>query len=334
MTKIVVTAPFPHHLIDKIRSVSREIQVEQLALDGRHWPDDMVTNAEVIYAISGVPRPEQAQNLRWVQTHSAGVDHLADKPMWNSDILLTSASGIHTTNIAQYVMAQLLAWANHVPRWLKMKQEGKWPTDRWKKFVPTELRGKTLGIVGYGSIGREVGRLAKSFGMKILATKGNARRLEDTDYTIVGTGDPSGELADRIYPPEATRSMVVECDFVVIAAPLTERTHHLFDEDMFKGMKSTAYVVNIGRGAIIKEDDLAKALRKEWIAGAGLDVFEEEPLSEKSPLWKMDNVIMSPHVSGFTPQYDERVTDLFAENLRRYLAGEPLLNVINRERGY
>ncbi|MCB0033754.1 MAG: hypothetical protein KDE51_07040, partial [Anaerolineales bacterium] len=120
----------------------------------------------------------------------------------------------------------------------------------------------------------------------------------------------------------------------VIAAPLTPKTHHLFDEDMFKAMKPTCYVINIGRGPIIKEEDLVKALRKEWIGGAGLDVFEEEPLPEKSPLWKMENVIISPHVSGFTPHYDDRVTDLFSENLRRYLAGEPLLNVVNRERGY
>lgn len=334
MTKVLITAPFPPHLIDKIASISRELQVEQLRLDGGRWPHDLTTPAEVIYAIHDVPRPQQAPNLRWVQTHSAGVNHLIDQPIWHSDILITSASGIHTTNMAQYVFAQILAWANRVPRWLAHQQQGKWASERWNKFVPIELRGQTLGIVGYGSIGREVARIAKTFGMKVLASKGNARRLDDQDYTIPNTGDPRGEYADRIYPPEATRSMVAECDFVVIAAPLTPKTYHLFDEEMFRAMKSTSFVINVGRGPIIKEDDLAKALKKEWIAGAGLDVFEEEPLPEKSPLWKMSNVIISPHVSGFTPQYDERITDLFAENLRRYLAGEPLLNVVNRERGY
>lgn len=334
MTKVLVTAPFPPYLMDKIKAVSRELQIEQLRLEGNQWPQDLTTAAEIIYAISDVPRPEQAPNLRWVQAHYAGVNHLVEKPVWESDILITSASGIHTTNIAQYTFAQILAWANHVPRWLHYQGKREWPPERWNKFLPIELRGQTIGIVGYGSIGREVGRIAKAFGMKVLATKGNARRLEDHDYTMPSTGDPRGELADRIYPPEATRSMVAECDFVVIAAPLTPKTHHLFDEDMFKAMKPTCYVINIGRGSIIKEEDLIKALRKEWIGGAGLDVFEEEPLPEKSPLWKMDNVILSPHVSGFTPHYDDRVTDLFAENLRRYLAGEPLLNVVNRERGY
>ncbi|MDA0244300.1 MAG: D-2-hydroxyacid dehydrogenase [Chloroflexi bacterium] len=332
--QILVTAPFPAHLMDKLRTVSRELVVEQIKLDGGRWPADLKTTAEVIYALSDVPRPDQAPNLRWVQAHFAGIDHLVDKPLWHSDILVTSASGIHTTNIAQYVFAQILAWANRVPRWLQHQHKADWPANRWEKFVPQELRGSVLGIVGYGSIGREVARVAKTFGMKVLATKRDARRLDDHDFMLPATGDPKGALADRIYPPEATRSMVGECDFVVIAAPLTPKTHHLFDEEMLKGMKPSAFLVNIGRGAIIKEDDLVKGLKKGWLAGAGLDVFETEPLPAKSPLWGLENVILSPHVSGFTPHYDERVTDLFAENLRRYLAGEPLLNVVNRERGY
>lgn len=128
--------------------------------------------------------------------------------------------------------------------------------------------------------------------------------------------------------------MVAECDYVVIALPLTETTRHLFDEEIFRAMKSNAFLVNVGRGPIVKEKDLVKALKKGWIAGAGLDVFEAEPLAESSPLWDLENVIISPHVAGFTPSYDERVTDLFVENLRRYLAQEPLLNVVNREEGY
>lgn len=331
---VLVTAPFPPHLLDKLRSVSRDVVVEQIKLDNGRWPADLRTTAEVVYAITDVPRPDQAPNLRWVQAHFAGVDHLHDKAIWQSDILITSASGVHTTNIGQYVLAQMLAWANRVPRWLQYQHKAEWPTARWEKFVPQELRGSTLGIVGYGSIGREIGRLAKAFGMKVLATKRDARHLEDRDFNLPRVGDPRGELADRIYPPEATRSMVAECDFVVIAAPLTPKTHHLFDEEMLRALKPSCFLINIGRGPIIKEEDLVRALKKGWIAGAGLDVFETEPLPAKSPLWQMENVILSPHVSGFTPYYDERVTDLFADNLRRYLAGEPLLNVVNRERGY
>lgn len=335
MTHVLVTASFEPHLLDKIRSVSRDLEVEQQKLTKGQWPDGATTEAEIYYAGWGVPRPEQAPNLRWVQTHAAGVDYLMQHPIWQSDILITSASGIHTSNIAQYVMAQILYWANRIDAWRTAQAQGEWTaTNRWDTFVPIEVRGKTLGIVGYGSIGREIGRLGKAFGMRVLATKGNAMKLEDVGYTLPGTGDPKAEAAARIYPPEATRSMVAESDFVVIAAPLTSKTKHLFNEELLRAMKPTAYLINIGRGSIIKEADLVKALKKGWLAGAGLDVFEEEPLPDDSPLWKLDNVLLSPHVSGFTPHYNERTAELFAENLRRYLAGEPLLNVINREREY
>lgn len=334
MIDVLVTAPFPERLLDKIRSVSPEIQVQQVTLPDGKWPAEETTTAEVYYAVGAVPPPEQAPNLHWVQTHWAGVNQLRDHPIWNSDILLTNASGIHAPNMAQYVMAQILAWAHRVPRWLQYQQQRVWPDNRWQKFVPDELRGKTIGIAGYGSVGREVARLATCFGMRVLATKRDARRVEDVDYRLTSLGDPAGELAARIYPGEATRSMVAECDYVVIALPLTEKTYHLFDAEMFRAMKADAFIVNVGRGSLVKEEDLVRALKKGWIAGAGLDVFETEPLPENSALWKMDNVIISPHVSGFTEAYDERVTDLFAENLRRFLNGEPLLNVVNREEGY
>lgn len=334
MRQVLVTAPFPSQLLDKLRAVSSEIRIEQMTLPNGRWPEDKTTTAEIYYALNDVPDPHQAPNLRWVQAHWAGVDSLVDTPIWDSDILITSASGVHVPNMAQYAFAQILAWANRVPTWLKYQRRGEWPSQRWEKFLPDELRGRTLGILGYGSIGREIARLAKSFGMKVLVTKRDARTTADSGYTIPGIGDPSGDLPDRIYPPEATRSMLAKCDYAVITLPLTAKTRHLFDENLFKEMKPNSFLVNMGRGGIIKEKDLVRALKKGWIAGAGLDVFETEPLPETSPLWELENVILTPHVSGFTPFYDERVTDLFAENLRRYLAGEPLLNLVDREAGY
>ena len=334
MTEVLVTAPFTERLMEKIESVSPRIALSQIELPNGKWPEDRQTPAEVLYALSDIPRPEQAPNLRWVQAHSAGVDQLRDHGLWDSDVVITTASGIHAPNIAQYVMAQMLAWANRVPKWLRFQAQSQWPENRWEKLVPDELRGKKLGIVGYGSIGREIARVARAFGMVVLASKRNARHLEDTNYMVPDTGDPRGELPARIYPGEATRSMVAECDYVVITLPLTEKTHHLFDEEMLRAMPSNAFLINVGRGPVIEEADLVKALRKGWIAGAGLDVFEQEPLPPESPLWQLDNVIISPHISGFTPYYDDRATDLFCENLRRYLGGKPLLNVVDREHGY
>jgi phosphoglycerate dehydrogenase-like enzyme len=334
MVEIVVTAPFASHLLDKLRAVSSQIKVEQVSLDNRRWPDDKEMTAEIYYATGGFPPLDQAPNLRWAQLHWAGVDHLREQPIWQSDVLLTSASGIHAPNIGQYALAQMLAWAQRTPRWFHYQQRAEWPQDRWQKFLPDELRGRTLGILGYGSIGRETARLAKGFGMTVLATKSNAKTLSHNGYAVPGTGDPNGEMADRIYPPEAVRSMLAECDYLIVTLPLTSRTHHLINESLLKEMKPTAFLINVGRGAIINEPDLIKALKKGWIAGAGLDVFEREPLPADSPLWSMENVIISPHVSGFTPHYDDRAVDLFADNIRRYLNGEPLLNLVNREKEY
>jgi phosphoglycerate dehydrogenase-like enzyme len=262
------------------------------------------------------------------------VDKLVGTPLWNSDILITSASGVHAPNMAQYILTQMLAWAHRVPRWLQFQREGKWPSRRWDIFMPDELHGRTLGILGYGSIGREVARLAKGFGMTILVTKRDAKHPEDHGYHVPGSGDPEGILPQRIYPAEATRSMLSQCDYVVVTLPLTPKTRHFFDESVFREMKPNCFLVNVGRGELINEKDLVKALNKGWIAGAGLDVFETEPLPENSPLWQLDNVLITPHISGITAHYDERAADLFATNLRRYLDGEPLLNLVKRAEGY
>jgi phosphoglycerate dehydrogenase-like enzyme len=334
MTHVLITHPFPEPLVAKIRAVSPQIHLELVSFPDNKWPTNQTTEAEVLYTLFALPDPFNAPNLQWVQTHSAGIDTLIDTPIWHSDIMISNTSGIHAPIMAQYVIAQILSWANRIPRWVKTQQGGEWPSQRWQKFVPDELRGKTIGIVGYGSIGREVARLAKAFGLKILVCKRDVMHPQDNGYIIPGIGDPTGDLPDRIYPSQATRSMVSLCDYVVITLPLTPETHYLFDEPLLKALKPSCYLINVGRGNLVDENALVKALKKGWIAGAGLDVFSEEPLPASSPLWHMENVILTPHISGFTPFYDDRATDIFAENLRRYLAGEPLFNLVNRQSGY
>ncbi len=331
---VLVTAPISEPLVERIAAVSPEVIVERASLPGAGWPDGVTTEAEILYTTNRLPRPEQAPALRWLHCHWAGIDGLVDTPLWKTDIAITGASGIHAPNLGQYVMAQILAWAHRVPRWLRAQQAGHWPEHRWDTFVPDELAGRTLGIIGYGSIGREIARLAKGFNMTILVTKRDARHIEDRGYLLPGFGDPTGELPTRIYPSEATRSMVAQCDYVVITTPLTPKTRHFFDETVLREMKPTAYLINVGRGELINEEHLINALQWGWIAGAGLDVFETEPLPDSSPLWRMENVILTPHIGGFTHQYDERAVDLFITNLRRYLAGESLFNLVNREEGY
>lgn len=334
MPHILITTPLAQPLLEKIKAVSPDIRLEIAPTSMHSWPEHQTTEAEILYTSHGVPWPGQAPRLRWVQTHSAGIDRLHQHPIWESSVMITTSSGVHAINIGQYVLAQMLAWAHRVPRWLNYQQQREWPTKSSELFMPDELRGRVLGILGYGTIGREVARLAKPFGMEILVTKRDARHLEDTGYTMPGTGDPLAELPTRIYPPEATRSMIAECDYVVITLPLTAKTEHFVGEELLKAMKPTAYLINVGRGRVIDEPALIKALKKGWIAGAGLDVFAEEPLPQDSPLWAMENVIISPHISGLTPAYDERAINIFTTNLQRYLSHEPLFNLVTREHGY
>ena len=244
---------------------------------------------------------------------------------------------MHAATIAEYAISVLLALAHRVPRMVEWKAKGAWPPDkdRWSLFVPTEMRGSTLGIIGYGSIGRELARIAKTaFGMTILACKRDPSRHEDAGYALSGTGDPDGVLPDAWFSPEKLSELLARSDAVVMCAPLTPETERMIGAAELRAMKTTAYFVNVGRGATVDEAALARALADRRIAGAAIDVFAEEPPPAGHPFYELDNVIVSPHVSGFLPSYDDRCVELFAENLRRYLAGTPLLNLVDRAKGY
>ncbi|MCP4514378.1 MAG: D-2-hydroxyacid dehydrogenase, partial [Delftia sp.] len=191
----------------------------------------------------------------------------------------------------------------------------------------------TIGIVGSGSIGRQVGRLARAFGMRVLALQ-RGDDPADHGHVIPGVGDPQGSIPERFYRPHELREMLAQCDYVLLAVPLTDATRRLIGPDELRAMRSTAFLINIARGGVVDEPALIQALAEGWIGGAGLDVFAQEPLPPDSPLWGMENVILSPHIAGSTPHYHARAADVFAENLRRYLAGEPLLNRVDWGRGY
>ncbi len=332
---ILVTMPFPQPLIDKITRVSPSLAVTQHEARTAEEITDIVGEVEVIYTWQAIPLAENAPNLRWVQLHSAGADAILQHPLYlQGEVVFTTANGIHAIPMAEYAMAQILAFAHRLPQMFEDKAHLAWSKGRWDRYVPSELHGATLGIVGYGSIGRHVARLAQAFGMRVLAVKRDARKLANERYVVQGVGDPEGELPDRIYPPQALHSFLSECDYVVLTVPLTSQTRHLVDAAALAAMKPNAILINIARGDVVDEQALVAALEQGKIGGAALDVFAEEPLPEGHPFWKLPNVIISPHVGGFTPHYDDRATDIFAENLRRHIAGEPLLNVVDRSRGY
>jgi phosphoglycerate dehydrogenase-like enzyme len=266
------------------------------------------------------------------------VNALYDHPLYtDSAITLTTTSGVHAATIAEYAITVLLALAHRVPRMVEWQRRGGWPPDdqRWSLFVPTEVRGATLGIIGYGSIGRELARIAKTaFAMRVLACKRDPAQRVDADYCLPGTGDPEGRLPDAWLSPAQLPELLAHSDVVVMAAPLTPATRHMIGERELAAMKPSAYFINVGRGATVDEAALARALADGRIAAAAVDVFAQEPPPPGHPLYALDNVILSPHVSGFVPSYDDWCSDLFAENLRRYLAGGPLLNQVDRARGY
>jgi phosphoglycerate dehydrogenase-like enzyme len=332
---VVSAVSFSDELLDRLRAVSpRLVVMQQTVSAAGELPAAWWDQVEVLYTASALPEPARAPRLRWVQLHSAGVDHLLDTPLWRSDVAVTTSSGIHAPNIAEYVLAMMLAFARRLPRMLAYQARAEWPSQRWQKFAAPELRGATVGVVGYGSIGREVGRLAHAFGMHVLALRRAGGTGRPPEFELPELAGRPGAEPDGLFTPDRLAEMLPVCDYVVLALPHTPATYHFVDEAALRAMKSSALLVNIGRGALVDEAALVRALREGWIAGAALDVFEQEPLPADSPLWKMENVIISPHIAGFTPHYDERAAALFAENLRRYLAGEPLLNQVERGRGY
>jgi phosphoglycerate dehydrogenase-like enzyme len=324
---------FDRGQLDRLRAVSPEIRVSQADPEAADY-----STTDVLYAGSPPRDLARAPALRWVQLHMAGVNALADHPLYTKTTLpLTTTSGVHAATIAEYAMTMLLALAHRVPRMVEWQGRGGWPPDeqRWPLFVPAEVRGATLGIIGYGSIGRELARIAKSaFAMTVLASKRDPSRRADDGYALPGTGDPEGLLPDEWLGPDELDSLLARSDVVVLCAPLTPETRGLIGAKALARMKPSAFFINVGRGASVDEAALADALRERRIAGAAVDVFDREPPPAGHPLYAVDSAIVSPHVSGFLPSYDEKCSVLFAENLRRFLAGAPLLNLVDRARGY
>lgn len=330
---VTIVMDFSDELLAELREISPQYNIE------RHFPDvsdDVIANTEILYTTRYYPEPEQAPKLRWIQMHSAGMNHaFKHRIIQAEDVVVTSSSGIHATNMAHYTIMMMLMFNYEMRRAMDYQSKAHWPDTPMGAFSPRDMSEQTVGIVGYGSIGREVGRLCSEMGMTVLASKRDVMKIAEFDeYTEPGTGDPSGDIPDRIYPSEAIESMAKDCDYLVLIVPLTDETHHMINDAVFDAMKDTAVLVNIARGAVVDEKALITALSSGKIGGAALDVFEKEPLPSTSPLWNLDNVIITPHISGFTKNYHEKAARVFKENLRRYLDNRSLLNQLNRQKGY
>jgi phosphoglycerate dehydrogenase-like enzyme len=330
---VLVTMPFGDARLARLRAVSPDIVVASADA-----PRADYSRVDVLYAGEPPRDLARAPQLKWVQVHMAGVNALHDHPLYTQSTLpITTTSGVHAATIAEYALTVILALAHRVPRMVEWRMKGRWPADeqRWPLFVPVELRGATLGVIGYGSIGRELARMATTaLGMRVLACKRDPSRRADDGYRLPGTGDPDGALPEEWFAPGRLHELLARSDVVVMCAPLTTETRAMIGRSELAAMKPSAFFINVGRGATVDETALATALQTGRLAGAAVDVFSEEPPPVGHPLYALDTAIVSPHVSGFLASYDDRCTELFAENLTRFLAGAPLLNLVDRARGY
>lgn len=334
--EVLITVPLPEDILAQLRSLNSRMRISfHPAQTIEEISDELWGKVEILYTDILIPNPAKTPNLRWIQYHYAGIDFIQNTPLAGKhEIRLTTMSGASAIQEGEYILMSLLALGHHMPELILNRSKREWPADRWERFAPRELNDATVGLVGYGSIARETARMLQPFGCKILAAKKDAMRPEDNGYSIEGHGDPEGNYFHRLYPIEALNTMLKECDFVVVTLPLTKETFKIIGEEEFHAMKPGAFLVHISRGGVVDEAAMASALQERRIGGAVVDVFNQEPLPPDSPLWKLPNLIITPHISGFSPNYKERAGALFVENMRRYLNGELLFNLYDTERSY
>ena len=255
-------------------------------------------------------------NLRWVHSRSAGLERSLFQEIVESAVLLTNGRGVFGPSLAEFAVAAIFHFAKDLRRMIRSQ------TNRvWDPFDVQLVLGQTVGIVGYGDIGRQVATRARALGMKVLALKRH----------VLSHTDP---LADQIYGSDSLSEMLSLCDHVVVATPLTQDTRGMIGEREFDVMRSNAVVINLGRGPVIHEEALLNALTTRRIKGAALDVFDQEPLPADHPLYKLDNVLLSPHCADHIPGWLDSAMFLFLEQLQRYLRGLPLVNVVDKTLGY
>jgi phosphoglycerate dehydrogenase-like enzyme len=292
--------------------------------DNYEGVEEDLRDTEILFTIS--LRPEQfaaAPRLRWIHAPSAAVHQLLFPEVANSDVVVTNSREVHGPVVAEHVMALIFALAKKIPQAAVLQQKHIWGQEAiWSEGArPREIAGATLGLIGVGSIGRRVAKMAYALGMRVLAVRENVEKER-----------PEG--VEAVFHPSALDDMLKQSDYIVLAAPLIAATQGLINADRLAAMKPGACLINVGRGPQVDEAALIAALRSRRVAGAALDVFEREPLPPDSPLWDVENLLITPHTAGLTDKLWHRHYELFSDNLRRYLAGQALRFVVDKQKGY
>lgn len=321
--------------LDRIREAAPGSRIVNLSVEG--LADGPVDDVEVL--LRGFLSSEafdrllsRAPNLRWVHSATSGVERALTPAALARNVVVTNARGVFTRPIAEHVLLMILAISRMLPQLLELQHER-----TWQPLEGRELRDLTIGIVGYGSLGRAIASLATAFGATVVVMRRNPRGEEGRDASGASLDDEPVAIApvvDRVLGPDGLSELLGASDVVVLAAPLTPETDGLIDSAAIGQMRRDAWLINVARGRLVDDHALVRALQDGRIGGAALDTFRDEPLPQSSPLWDLPNVIVTPHTSWSSARVLDRSIELFCDNLRRYRAGEPLRNVVDRVAGY
>jgi len=286
--------------------------------------EQQIADVEILFGVS--ISPEQflaAKRLRWIHSQAAAVHQLMFPELVNSDVIVTNARDVHGPVVAEQVIAMMFALAKRIPAAVRFQQRHVWGQDAFSsgRSHSRELAGATLGLVGLGSIGRNVAKHASALGMRVIAVREHPEK-EKPQYV------------DQVLPTSKLQELLTQSDYVVLSTPVTPETTGMIGAPQLAAMKSDSFLLNVGRGPLIDEAALIAVLREHKIGGAALDVFNQEPLPPESPLWDLEDLLITPHTAGISENMWERHYVLFSENLRRYLSRRPLLGLVDKRSGY
>jgi phosphoglycerate dehydrogenase-like enzyme len=336
--RVLICSPLEPELVARIAAVDRQVDVvhrpELLGIPrypGDHTPpvqrtpaaeeewSALLASADVLFDVdrpnARAGLPERAPRLRWVQASSSGVgEWIRRLGLLDAPVQVTNAAGIHAVPLAEFALFAMLYFAKRMPLVHADRAAG-----RWERFAGSVLHGRTLGVIGLGQVGREIARLAAAVGMRVVGVR---RTAAATDGVA------------EVFGPDGLHTVLAQSDYVVLMAPYTAETDTLLDASAIAAMKPGAVLINVSRGSLIDETALVEALREGRLTGAALDVFRHEPLPADSPFWDLPNVLITPHSMSTALGENELLVDLFCDNLRRFLDGRPLRNLVDKQRGY
>jgi len=336
---ILCTLPLEKPLQQQLSRQARPYQVKFVpAGKGQDVDAALDESVEILLTGAAPTRLEHAPALRWVQMNSAGVNHVMESPIYlRRDLSLTTSRGVYDVAGAEFTLGLMLSLTKRFKLALESQQTRKWcpNSERLNVYPNQESRGRSVGIIGYGGIGQEIARLCNAFGMKTSALMRRNKKPGEARYRLPELRKLRPPVLEKIFEfPRGLGPLLEQSDFVIITLPLTPETAGLIDKSALARMHKGSYFINVSRGPLVKEEALIDVLRQGGIAGAALDVFEQEPLPDNSPFWNLNNVLVTPHISGVFTGMLDRVADLFLENLERYRNGKTLFNLVNRDRGY